>query len=80
MFVGMGQHLMGSREIEQRLGVSRQRVFQLAARADWPAPYDELAMGKVWRKEDIEAWIREHRPELAEDAGHIEGTSQRDTP
>lgn len=67
MVMSMGQHLMGSREIEQRLGVSRQRVNQLASRADWPRPYDELAMGKVWRKEDVEAWIREHRPELPSD-------------
>lgn len=54
---------MGAREIEDRLGVSRQRVQQLTARPDWPAPYDELAMGKVWRIEDVEAWIRVHRPE-----------------
>ena len=60
----MGRHLMGAREIEDRLGVSRQRVQQLTARTDWPAPYDELAMGKVWRIEDVEAWISEHRPEI----------------
>jgi prophage regulatory protein len=66
MFVDMAKHLMGAREIEARLGVSRQRVQQLVARPDWPAPYDELAMGKVWRKEDIEAWISAHRPDAAE--------------
>ncbi len=54
---------MGAREIEERLGVSRQRVQQLVSRPDWPAPYDELAMGKVWRIADVEAWIREHRPD-----------------
>lgn len=61
----MGRYLMGAREIEARLGVSRQRVQQLIARTDWPAPYDELAMGKVWRIEDVEAWVSTHRPELA---------------
>lgn len=66
MLLVMGKHLMGAREIEARLGVSRQRVQQLIARPDWPAPYDELAMGKVWRKADVEAWIRDHRPDLAE--------------
>lgn len=54
---------MGAQEIERRLGVSRQRVQQLTARSDWPAPYDELAMGKVWRIEDVEAWIRDNRPD-----------------
>jgi prophage regulatory protein len=62
MFSDMGQHLMGAREIEERLGVSRQRVQQLIARPDWPAPYDELAMGKVWLIEDVEAWIKTNRP------------------
>lgn len=57
---------MGSREIELRLGVSRQRINQLTNRPDWPAPYDELAMGKVWRIEDIEAWIAANRPTLDE--------------
>lgn len=59
------RHLMGTAEIAQRLGVSRQRVQQLAARPDWPKPYDELTLGKVWRIPDIEAWIAEHRPDIA---------------
>ncbi len=54
---------MGAREIEERLGVSRQRVQQIAAAADFPEPYDELAMGKVWRKADIEVWIGRYRPQ-----------------
>jgi predicted DNA-binding transcriptional regulator AlpA len=62
MFLDMAKYLMGAREIENRLGVSRQRVQQLVSRSDFPAPYDELAMGKVWRKEDIERWIAQHRP------------------
>jgi len=58
---------MGAREIELRLGVSRQRVQQLTAHPDFPAPYDELAMGKVWRIDDVEAWIRDHRPDANAD-------------
>jgi len=65
MFTTMGKHLMGAREIEDRLDISRQRVQQLLARDDWPEPFETLAMGKVWRTEDIEEWIREHRPHLA---------------
>lgn len=64
MVMTMGRHLMGAREIEDRLGVSRQRVSQLTARPDWPEPYDELAMGKVWRIADVENWIRANRPDL----------------
>lgn len=69
MLLTMGRHLMGAREIEDRLGVSRQRVHQLVTRPDWPKPYDELAMGKVWRIEDVEQWIREHRPDLHDTEG-----------
>jgi prophage regulatory protein len=58
----MSRHLMGAAEIRQRLGgISRQRVYQLTQRADWPEPYDGLVQGKVWRREDVEAWVTEHR-------------------
>ena len=61
----MSRVLMGTAEIRQRLGsISRQRVYQLTQRPDWPAPYDELIQGKVWRREDVEAWIHKHRPAL----------------
>ncbi|WP_420116413.1 helix-turn-helix transcriptional regulator [Micromonospora sp.] len=64
----MGRHLMGAYEIRMRLGVSRQRVEQLMKRPDWPKPYESLATGRIWRTEDIEAWIREHRPHLPDEA------------
>ena len=57
----MGEHLMGPGEIRERLGgLSRQRVYQITSTASFPKPYDELRMGKVWRIEDVEAWIRNH--------------------
>lgn len=56
---------MGAGEIARRLGLSRQRVQQLSERDDWPDPYDELAMGRVWLIADIEAWITRQRSEIA---------------
>lgn len=76
MLAAVAKHLMGASEIQERLRVSRQRVQQLVARPDWPPPYDELAMGKVWRKGDIEAWIAAHRPEVA----HADEDDDRDNP
>lgn len=61
-------HLMGAAEIGDRLRVSRQRVQQIVARADFPKPEHELKMGKVWSTAAVEAWIRKHRPELAKPA------------
>lgn len=78
MVLLMGRYLMGAREIEDRLGVSRQRVYQLVRRDDFPEPYDEVAMGKVWRIEDIEAWISDHRPALSDtEVSHGETPSRK---
>jgi prophage regulatory protein len=55
---------MGPEEIRARLGVSRQRAYIIIGRRDFPEPWRELAMGKVWRSTDVEVWIDEHRPEL----------------
>ena len=60
----VGPKFVGAKEIQRRLGVSRQRVQQLMTRSDWPAPYEVLSMGKIWLHEDVEAWIARHRPEL----------------
>ena len=58
---------MGQAEIADRLGVSRQRVQPLSGKANWPEPFDVLAMGKVWWIKDINDWIRQHRPDLPVD-------------
>jgi len=61
-------HLMGSAEIGKRLGgITRTRVYQITQRRNFPAPVAQLQMGNVWLAEDVEDWIRQHRPELAED-------------
>ena len=39
-------------------GVSRQRVTQLTARADFPPPVQELRMGKVWDLDAVVAWAK----------------------
>ncbi|HEX2551616.1 MAG TPA: DNA-binding protein [Nocardioidaceae bacterium] len=57
--------LMGQQEIRERLGYSRQHTANLIGQKGFPDPAYELAMGRIWLAEDVEAWIREHRPELA---------------
>jgi predicted DNA-binding transcriptional regulator AlpA len=54
-------HLVGVGEIARMLGVSRQRVDQIAAAApDFPPPEVELMSGRVWRRSAIEAWVNKH--------------------
>jgi hypothetical protein len=48
--------LVGATEIAALLGVTRQRVQQLAAGPDFPAPVADLTMGKVWVLDDVRAW------------------------
>jgi len=51
--------VVGAAEIAEMLGgLSRQRVSQLTADKDFPAPLAKLAMGSVWRYEDVKAWAQ----------------------
>lgn len=59
---------MGQQEIRDRLGYSRQHTGVIINSKGFPDPaYPDLAMGRLWLAEDVETWIREHRPELAGD-------------
>lgn len=49
---------MGIAEVAERLGVSNQRVDQLAQDDDFPAPVAVLKAGRIWRRRDVEAWIK----------------------
>ena len=59
---------MGAHEIRVRLGgVSRQRVYQITRRSDFPAPVADLGQGKIWLADDVTAWMTGHRPHRADD-------------
>ncbi|QOC90028.1 helix-turn-helix transcriptional regulator [Micromonospora craniellae] len=49
-------------------GVSRTRATQITNRPTFPEPIGVVSgRTRVWRKADVEAWIREHRPHQADD-------------
>jgi prophage regulatory protein len=50
--------LVGLTEIADMLGVSRQRVDQLAATEAFPEPVADLAAGRVWKLADVEKWAK----------------------
>jgi predicted DNA-binding transcriptional regulator AlpA len=54
--------LVSAIEVAEILGVSRQRVHQLAADPHFPQPVADLGIGKVWLKESVLTWMR-LRPE-----------------
>ncbi len=47
---------MGTAEVAALLGVSRQRVLQLAQTDGFPQPVAVLSMGKVWDGAAIRRW------------------------
>lgn len=54
------EDLVTGAEAARRLGVSRQRLQQLAARDDFPEPLGVLGRANVWRSSDVAAWAVEH--------------------
>ena len=59
--------LMGQQEIRDRLGYTRGHTWVIIGRKGFPEPVYTLAMGRIWLAEDVEKWIAENRPALAED-------------
>jgi predicted DNA-binding transcriptional regulator AlpA len=52
----MAQQLVGVAEIAALLGVTTQRVDQLARTEGFPKPVAVLAAGRIWQRADIERW------------------------
>ncbi|WP_433301328.1 helix-turn-helix transcriptional regulator [Actinoplanes sp. CA-030573] len=63
---GEPMRLLGAHEIRELLGVCRQRVYQLASRADFPKPVAVLAQGKIWLRDDVEEWMARQPPRVAQ--------------
>lgn len=57
----MAQPLMGTSEVAERLGVTRQRVHQMVTSGVLPPPEATLSAGSIWRGEVIEEWVSEHQ-------------------
>ncbi|MFY1702643.1 helix-turn-helix transcriptional regulator [Micromonospora sp. WMMA1923] len=53
---------MASQEIQEMLGVSRTRAYQITNSKSFPDPVAVLSVGRIWQTEDVERWIKAHRP------------------
>ena len=57
----MSDQLVGAAEVARILGVSRQRVTQLAAEAaDFPPSQAVIGAGRTWDRNTIERWAASH--------------------
>lgn len=56
----MALDLVGIAEVAALLGVSTQRVDQIARQDEsFPAPVAELAAGRIWLRPEITEWARQ---------------------
>ena len=62
------ESLVGSYELTQLLGVKRARVYQITNTDDFPQPAAVLAMGSIWRLDDIKEWAQRKGRRLNLDA------------
>lgn len=61
--------LVGIAEIRVRLGgISSQRADAITKKPSFPRPLWTLTMGRVWVRDEVEAWIAEHRQDVTGDA------------
>lgn len=49
-------------DIARKLGVTRERVRQLAKEPGFPPHHMQVGRMRYWRPKDIDQWIAEHRP------------------
>jgi predicted DNA-binding transcriptional regulator AlpA len=49
--------LVSGAEIARRIGVSRERVRQLAEREEFPPALGRVGSAKIWRWSDVERWL-----------------------
>ena len=54
--VSTRHRLVGRAELRKLFGVSATRTIQIADRDDFPAPADELTVGKIWLLDDVVTW------------------------
>ena len=55
-------HLVGLAEISKLLGVSRARADQVVRQTGFPRPDSVITAGRIWRRDDVEAWVLRARP------------------
>lgn len=52
--------ILGSRELAETLGVSKQLLSIWRKRGKLPTPIAELHCGPIWNKQDIDRWMNKN--------------------
>jgi predicted DNA-binding transcriptional regulator AlpA len=59
---GVSRELASVKEIAAMLAVNKRTAARYVERDDFPEPVDELAVGRIWRRSDVEEWATKHLP------------------
>jgi hypothetical protein len=61
--VGMSpEELASLAEVAELLNVPKRTAARYVDREDFPEPIDELAVGRIWSREEVVAWGKSHLP------------------
>lgn len=55
-------NILGTSEVAEVLGVSRQRIHSLRKMAEFPEPFHHLASTPLWDREAVVAFLSKWRP------------------
>jgi predicted DNA-binding transcriptional regulator AlpA len=56
------ENILGTSEVAEVLGVSKQRIHSLRQMSSFPEPVVQLASTPLWDKEDVIKFLAEWRP------------------
>lgn len=54
--------ILGTAEVAEVLGVSKQRIHSLRKMLDFPEPFKQLASTPLWDRADINKFLAKWRP------------------
>lgn len=56
------ENILGTSEVAEVLGVSKQRIHSLRQMAEFPDPFLQLASTPLWDKDEVVAFLSKWRP------------------
>lgn len=56
------ENILGTSEVAEVLGVSKQRIHSLRQTAEFPEPFVKLASTPLWDKDEVMEFLAKWRP------------------
>lgn len=56
------ENILGTSEVAEVLGVSKQRIHSLRQMVEFPEPFSQLASTPLWDREEVVEFLAKWRP------------------